>query len=86
MLTDPESVSKHTADAGCIVSVCANTQSDEPPNKAGRHMHTLVRSGSVSPLGPWIVPLRRPRVVVDEVHSAIVLTLLCRHKQNQAAQ
>lgn len=45
---------------------------------------TLIRVGthsrSVSPLGPRVVPLCRPGVVVDKVHSAIVLTLLCENR------
>lgn len=35
----------------------------------------------VSPLGPGIVPLCCPCVVVDKVDSAIVLALLCGNKQ-----
>lgn len=51
------------------------------------HTHTgLYASGlggevRVSPLGPGIVPLCCPCVVVDKVDSAIVLALLCGNKQ-----
>lgn len=37
----------------------------------------------VSPLGPRIVPLCCPCVVVDKVDSAIVLALLCGNKQEK---
>lgn len=33
-------------------------------------------------MGPRVVPLGRPCVVVDKVHSAIVLALLCGNKHN----
>lgn len=32
-------------------------------------------------MGPGVVPLGRPCVVVDKVHSAIVLALLCGNKE-----
>lgn len=44
------------------------------------HAHRDIFQLAVSPLGPRIIPLRRPCVVVDEIHPAIVLTLLCGDK------
>lgn len=62
-------------------SVRANTQSNVPPKQAQTHNLALFLLAA-SPLGPRIVPLCCPRVVVDKVHPAIVLTFLCRHKEN----
>lgn len=45
----------------------------------GEDMHTHAQT--VLPLGPRVVPLSGPRVVVDKVNSAIVLTLLCRRRR-----
>lgn len=55
--------------------------------EAVKLMHTHTRLYAlglgvrVSPLGPRIIPLCCPCVVVDKVYSAIVLALLCGNKQ-----
>lgn len=59
---------------------CSNKSSSQ----THAHSYLLVCIlASASPLGPRIVPLCCPRVVVDKVYSAIVLALLCGNKQQK---
>lgn len=58
--------------------------SNQSSSQTHAHSYLLVCIlASTSPLGPRIVPLCCPCVVVDKVYSAIVLALFCGNKQQK---